>query len=102
MLSHIKIVLVETSHPGNIGAVARAMKNMAMSNLALVNPKHFPSAEATARASGADDILAKAAIYTNLPDAVADCQLVFGTSARTRTIDWPELTPRACAEKSDY
>ena len=99
MLSHIKIVLVETSHPGNIGAVARAMKNMAMDNLCLVNPKVFPSADATARASGADDILASAKVCPNLPEAIADCQLVLGASARCRTISWPELTPRECAEK---
>ncbi len=98
-LRHIKIVLVETSHPGNIGAVARAMKNMAMDNLCLVNPKVFPSAEATARASGADDILSAAKIYPTLQEAIADCQLVLGTSARCRTISWPELTPRECAEK---
>ena len=60
MLSHIKIVLVETTHPGNIGAVARAMKNMNMANLWLVSPKIFPSADATSRASGADDVLANA------------------------------------------
>ncbi len=99
MLSHIKIVLVETSHPGNIGAVARAMKNMAMDNLSLVNPKIFPSADATARASGADDLLASAEVYATLPEAIADCQLVLGASARCRTISWPELTPRECAEK---
>lgn len=98
-LNHIKIVLVETSHPGNIGAVARAMKNMAMTNLCLVKPKIFPSAEATARASGADDILAAAQIVQTLPEAIADCQLILGTSARCRTISWPELTPRQCAEK---
>jgi TrmH family RNA methyltransferase len=90
---------VETSHPGNIGAVARAMKNMAMANLCLVNPKVFPSAEATARAAGSDDILAKAKIYQCLSEAIADSQLIFGTSARSRTISWPGLTPRACAEK---
>jgi tRNA (cytidine32/uridine32-2'-O)-methyltransferase len=99
ILSNIKIVLVETSHPGNIGAVARAMKNMAMVNLCLVNPKLFPSADATARASGADDLLAGAKVYATLPEAVADCQLVLGASARCRTISWPELTPRECAEK---
>lgn len=99
MHSHIKIVLVETSHPGNIGAVARAMKNMAMGSLCLVNPKIFPSADATARASGADDILVGAKVYATLPEAIADCQLVLGTSARCRTISWPELTPRECAEK---
>ncbi len=99
MLANIKIVLVETSHPGNIGAVARAMKNMAVDNLCLVNPKVFPSADATARASGADDILANAKVYSNLPEAIADCQLVLGASARCRSISWPELTPRECAEK---
>jgi len=99
LLANIKIVLVETSHPGNIGAVARAMKNMAMDNLCLVNPKVFPSADATARASGADDILANAKVYSNLPEAIADCQLVLGASARCRSISWPELTPRECAEK---
>lgn len=92
-------MLVETSHPGNIGAVARAMKNMAMDNLCLVNPKVFPSAEATARATGSDDILAKAQVCKTLPEAIADCQLVVGTSARLRTVSWPELTPRECAEK---
>ncbi len=99
MLSHIKIVLVETTHPGNIGAVARAMKNMKMANLCLVAPKCFPNAEATSRASGADDVLAKAVVCQSLPEAIADCQLVIGASARCRTISWPELTPRQCAEK---
>jgi tRNA/rRNA methyltransferase/tRNA (cytidine32/uridine32-2'-O)-methyltransferase len=99
VLSHIKIVLVETSHPGNIGAVARAMKNMTASNLRLVSPKIFPSADATARASGANDILSAAEIYDNLPDAIADCQIVLGASARDRTISWPELTVRESAEK---
>lgn len=99
MLSHIKVVLVETSHPGNIGAVARAMKNMSMSNLRLVSPKIFPSADATARASGANDLLSAAEIYDSLAEAIADCQIVLGASARDRTISWPELTARACAEK---
>ncbi|GAB6139363.1 tRNA (cytosine(32)/uridine(32)-2'-O)-methyltransferase TrmJ [Methylosoma difficile] len=99
MLSHIKIILVETSHPGNIGAVARAMKNMAVTNLCLVSPKNFPCAEATARAAGSDDILARAQVCDSLQEAIADCQLVIGTSARGRTISWPDLTPRECAEK---
>ena len=98
MLSHIKIVLVETTHPGNIGAVARAMKNMAMANLWLVSPKIFPSADATSRASGADDVLAKATVCQSLQEAIADCQIVIGASARCRTISWPEMTPRECAE----
>ncbi|MDP2902455.1 MAG: RNA methyltransferase [Methylovulum sp.] len=98
MLSHIKIVLVETTHPGNIGAVARAMKNMKMNNLWLVAPKIFPSADATSRASGADDVLAAATVCGCLQEAVADCQLVIGASARCRAISWPEITPRTCAE----
>jgi TrmH family RNA methyltransferase len=99
VLSHIKIVLVETSHSGNIGAVARAMKNMTMTNLCLVSPKMFPHADATARAAGADDILAKAQIFETLEEAIADCTLVIGASARSRTISWTEVTPRECAEK---
>ena len=99
MLSHIKIVLVETTHPGNIGAVARAMKNMNISNLWLVAPKIFPSAEATSRASGADDVLARARVCLSLQEAIADCQLVIGASARSRTISWPEISPRDCAEQ---
>ena len=99
MLSHIKIVLVETTHPGNIGAVARAMKNMQMENLWLVAPKIFPHAEATARAAGADDLLARAKVCDSLQEAIDDCELVLGTSARCRTISWPEITPRECATK---
>ena len=99
LLSNIKIVLVETSHPGNIGGVARAMKNMTLSQLRLVNPKVFPHAEATARASGADDLLARAGIYPTLQEAIADCQLVIGASARSRTISWPEINPRESAVK---
>jgi len=96
---NFKIVLVETSHPGNIGGVARAMKNMRFSQLCLVLPKTFPSAEATARAAGSDDILASAVVFDSLAEAVADCQIVLGASARDRTISWPALTARECAEK---
>ncbi|MDO8843262.1 MAG: RNA methyltransferase [Methylicorpusculum sp.] len=99
MLDNIVIVLVETSHPGNIGAVARAMKNMCMKHLVLVSPKLFPCADATSRASGADDILASAVVCSTLQEAIADCQIVIGSSARCRTISWPEITPRECAEK---
>ena len=98
MLANIKIVLVETSHAGNIGAVARAMKNMMLTNLCLVSPKMFPHADATARAAGADDILARAQIFETLPEAIADCTLVIGASARSRTISWSEVTPRQCAQ----
>lgn len=99
VLSNFKIVLVETSHPGNIGAVARAMKNMTLTDLCLVSPKKFPSADATARASGANDILSSLVICDSLQEAIAGCQIVLGASARDRTISWPELTARACAEK---
>ncbi len=99
MLSNFKIVLVETSHPGNIGGVARAMKNMGVSELCLVSPKVFPSADATSRAAGSDDILSSAIVYGCLQEAIADCQIVLGASARDRTISWPELTARECAEK---
>lgn len=98
-LSNVRIVLVETSHPGNIGATARAMKNMFLSQLYLVRPKLFPAAEATARASGADDLLAAAVVCDSLAQAVAGCGLVIGTSARHRTIPWPELEPRQCGER---
>ena len=93
----IKIVLVNTTHPGNIGAAARAMKTMGLEQLALVAPRHFPSAECTARAAGADDVLAGATVFPNVEEAVADCGLVFGTSARTRSIAWPEVTPETAA-----
>lgn len=91
-------MLVGTTHPGNIGAVARAMKTMTLTRLALVEPRLFPSAEATARASGADDLLMRAQVCATLPEAIADCERVIGASARRRTISWPELTPRECAE----
>jgi TrmH family RNA methyltransferase len=98
-LSRVRVVLVNTSHPGNIGSVARAMKNMGLNQLTLVQPKEFPSAEATARASGADDVLASARIVPTLTEAIGDCALVIGASARMRTISWPTLDPRACAER---
>ncbi|WP_456379972.1 tRNA (cytosine(32)/uridine(32)-2'-O)-methyltransferase TrmJ [Thiolapillus sp.] len=97
-MENIRIVLVETSHGGNIGAVARAMKNMCLEELVLVQPKQFPTEEAMARASGADDILHEASIHQSLDEAVADCTLVVGTSARLRSVSWPQLDPRECAE----
>lgn len=99
MLSNIRVVLINTSHPGNIGAVARAMKNMCLHELHLVDPVRFPCAEATERASGADDILANARVHQSLESAVAGCRLVIGTSARPRSIAWPQLDPRQCAEQ---
>jgi TrmH family RNA methyltransferase len=93
----VRIVLVATSHPGNIGATARAMKTMGLADLALVAPKHFPSDDATARAAGADDVLESARVCATLPDAVADCGLVYGASARLRTVQVPVVDPRECA-----
>ena len=98
-MENIRVVLVETSHPGNIGAVARAMKNMCLTQLVLVNPRSFPSEEAIARASGADDLLEAAHVCQTLDEAVADCQLVIGASARLRTVSWPVLNPRESALK---
>lgn len=89
--------MVGTTHPGNIGAAARAMKNMGLSDLALVNPKLFPDPEASARAAGADDVLEAAGIYDTVEAATADCHLIIGASARRRTITWPELNPRQAA-----
>jgi tRNA (cytidine32/uridine32-2'-O)-methyltransferase len=95
----IRIVLVGTTHPGNIGAVARAMKNMGLSDLALVNPRHFPHEDATARASGATDVLDGAKVVSSLSEALTDCVYVAGASARSRTINWPSMGPRDCAER---
>ncbi len=95
----IRIVLKGTSHPGNIGAVARAMKNMGLSDLRLVQPRHFPHEDATARASGAADILERAVVVDTLEDALTDCVYVAGASARSRTINWPSMGPRDCAER---
>ena len=95
----IRIVLVGTTHPGNIGAVARAMKNMGLSELVLVNPRHFPHEDATARASGANDILERARVVATLADALDDCIYIAGASARSRAIGWPTMGPRDCAER---
>ena len=97
-INKTRIVLVGTTHPGNIGAAARAMKTMSQDKLYLVAPKIFPSAEATARATGADDILADARVFPSLKEAISDCDLVIGTSARTRSIPWPMVSPRECAK----
>lgn len=92
--AHIRIVLVETTHPGNIGAAARAMKTMGFSRLVLVKPEQYPNHEATARAAGADDILAQATVVDSLEAALTGCRLVIGSSARPRGISAPELDPR--------
>jgi len=96
-LNNIRIVLIGTTHPGNIGAVARAMKNMCLTQLYLVEPKEFPCAEATARASGADDLLYNAKVCNGLDEALDGCRLVVGASARLRRVEWPQFAPRECA-----
>lgn len=95
-LARVRVVLVETSHPGNIGATARAMKTMGLTRLVLVNPKDYPSNEATARASGADDVLYRAQVVDGLAAALTGCRMVVGVSARRRGIASSELDPRGC------
>jgi tRNA (cytidine32/uridine32-2'-O)-methyltransferase len=97
--SNIRIVLVNTSHPGNIGAAARAMKNMSLSRLVLVQPEEFPSGVAVGRAASAVDILENAVVVDSLQEAIADCALVIGASARSRSIPWPMLSPRETGAK---
>jgi TrmH family RNA methyltransferase len=99
----VRIVLVETSHPGNIGAVARAMKNMGLDELVLVRPRQFPHEEATARASGADDVLAAARVTATLDEALSGCGLVLATTSRDRdqyfrVYDVREAAQRAVSE----
>ena len=97
MLTPTRFLLLNTSHPGNIGASARAMKTMGLGELCLVQPTEYPSAEATARASGADDLLARARVFDSLDDALQGCNLVIGASARARSIPCPLLDARECA-----
>lgn len=92
-----RMVLLRTSHPGNIGAAARAMKTMGLGRLYLVNPLLYPNADATARASGADDLLQRARVCASLDEAIADVVLVFGASARTRSLPIDEISPREAA-----
>ena len=96
----VRIVLVEPTHPGNIGAAARAMKAMGLDRLCLVAPRTFPSAEATARAAGADDVLHRALVVESVDDALAGCGLVLGTTARVRRIEWPVIDAREGARRA--
>lgn len=98
-LDNVKIVLVNTSDCRNIGSAARAMKTMGLSQLVLVDPIEMPNGQAQALAAGATDVLANAKVVSTLEEAVADCGLVVGTSARSRTLPWPMLEPRSCGEK---
>ena len=100
ILKNIRIVLVNTTHPGNIGGVARAMKNMGLNELYLVDPQEYPSQRALQRAVSAADVLKSAVIVDTLQEALTDCGLVVGTSARSRGIPWPMLDPRECGRKA--
>ncbi len=94
MLTNIRIILINTYHPGNIGSAARAMKTMGLSDLSLVTPQRFPASDADSMAAGAQDVLANARVFESLDDAIADCSMVIGTSARGRshTFTRPMLT----------
>lgn len=98
-LANVRVVLVHTTHPGNIGSVARAIKNMGMSQLYLVKPKNFPHERAGWRAASAGDILENAVVVETLDEAIADCGLVVGSSARGRKIPWPMVDPRSAAQR---
>ncbi|VAW67314.1 tRNA (cytidine(32)/uridine(32)-2'-O)-methyltransferase [hydrothermal vent metagenome] len=98
MLDNIRIVLVNTHHPGNIGAAARAMKNMGLTRMYLVSPLNFPSFEASQRASSASDVLKEAVVVERLADALQGCSFVCGTTARLRSVKWPQVDARECGE----
>ena len=99
-LDRVRVVLVDTSHPGNIGAAARAMRAMGLARLSLVRPKDFPSAEATARAAGADGLLHKSDVFDSLEQALADCVWVVGTTVRNRRLELAQWSPRGFAERA--
>lgn len=99
MLENVRIILVNTSHTGNIGSAARAMKTMGLSQLVLVDPVKPPDEQSIALAAGATDILTNLKIVPTLADAIADCALVVGASARSRTLVWPMLDPRQMGER---
>jgi tRNA (cytidine32/uridine32-2'-O)-methyltransferase len=98
-LERIRFVLARTSHPGNIGAAARAIRTMGMRRLVLVAPQAFPHAEASALAAGADEVLDAAVVTTDLSPAIADCRLVLGATARRRGVVLEELDPREAARR---
>ena len=100
LFPRIRIVLIETSHPGNIGAAARAMKNMGLTELYLVNPLQFPHEKAIWRSASAVDVVKNAKVVATLDEALEDCQLIVGTSARDRRIPWPMLEPKSCGARA--
>jgi TrmH family RNA methyltransferase len=99
MTAPVRIVLIDPSHPGNVGSVARAMKNMAVTDLVLVRPRSFPHPESNALAAGADDILANARVVSTVSEAVADCGFIAGTTSRPRSYYWEFTTPRDVAQR---
>lgn len=99
-LSHVRIVMVNTTLPANIGSALRAMKTMGLCKLVLVSPKTYPHPDIHALAAGATDLIEHIELVETLEDAIKDCHLVFGTSARSRTIPWPLLDARPAAQKS--
>jgi len=99
LLNEVRVVLVNTSHNGNVGSAARAMKTMGLSKLYLVDPVNEIDSHASALAAGATDVLGNAVVVNTLEEAIADCSLVIGTSARSRTLSWPMVEPRECGEK---
>ncbi len=98
-VNKINIVLLEPSHPGNIGAVARAIKTMGIENLVLVNPKTFPDKQANVRATGALDVLEQATVCSTLKEAINQCTFVVGTSSRERGLSCPDITPRELGKR---
>jgi tRNA (cytidine32/uridine32-2'-O)-methyltransferase len=99
MLDNVRIILIGTSHPGNIGSAARAMKTMGLSNLVLVDPECEVDGKSKALSAGATDVLEDHQVFATLDEAIVDCGLVIGASARPRTLDWPMLDPREMGEK---
>jgi len=97
-LDNIRIVLVRTFHPGNIGSAARSMKTMGLSDLALVAPRDYPSSDAEKMAAGASDVLANARVHRSIADAIKDCTAVIASTARPRGYDLPEVSPEEAAE----
>jgi len=100
LADRLRIVLVGTQHPGNIGAAARAMKTMGLARLVLVAPEKTPDRDTEAMAAGADDLVAAAPVFTTLAEAVADCRLVLGCTARSRRVQLEELSPRDAASRA--
>jgi tRNA (cytidine32/uridine32-2'-O)-methyltransferase len=100
LAARLRFVLVRTSHPGNIGSAARAIRTMGFHRLELVLPAHFPDAQASAMAAGADDVLGAAGVHDGLTGALAECSLVLGLSARRRGVSLPEISPREAAQQA--